>query len=138
MKINLNVYTRECKFNIKNLINILRVTRYNGLGEFCYSKSNYKWVGYYLIVKRCVFVCIRLARDGYLIYCYGDCNRRYEEALAAARAAQKVSQAHIGRKKSPSPSGDDMAKMIWLQMYNNKRFMNQIKKNVITKIDEEN
>lgn len=42
------------------------------------------------------------ARDGYLIYCYGDCNRKYEEALAALRSAR---------------TGDAM-KNIWLDVYN--------------------
>lgn len=42
------------------------------------------------------------ARDGHLIFCYGDCNRKFEEALAASREAR---------------TGDKM-KDIWLDIYN--------------------
>lgn len=49
-------------------------------------------------------VCVRegTARDGYIIYCYGDCNRKFEEAL---RAQQKTGD------------GDNLMKAIWLDMY---------------------
>lgn len=46
--------------------------------------------------------CAGLARDGYIIYCYGDCNRKFEEAL---RAQQKTGD------------GDNLMKAIWLDMY---------------------
>lgn len=31
--------------------------------------------------------CKKKARDGHLIFCYGDCNRKFEEALSASRAS---------------------------------------------------
>lgn len=42
------------------------------------------------------------ARDGHLIYCYGDCERKYQETLAAMR------ENHTG----------DVMKNIWLDDYN--------------------
>lgn len=44
-----------------------------------------------------------VARDGYIIYCYGDCNRKFEEALQAQRK---------------TGDGDDLMKAIWLDIYN--------------------
>ncbi|KAM8720581.1 hypothetical protein ACLKA7_006596 [Drosophila subpalustris] len=44
----------------------------------------------------------RPPRDGYIIYCYGDCNRKFEEALLA-------------QKKTGD--GDNLMKAIWLDMY---------------------
>nr|XP_043068923.1 uncharacterized protein LOC108131847 isoform X5 [Drosophila bipectinata] len=44
----------------------------------------------------------RPPRDGYIIYCYGDCNRKYEEALIAQRK---------------TGDGDHLMKAIWLDMY---------------------
>lgn len=44
----------------------------------------------------------QIARDGHLIYCYGDCDRKYQEALDALREAR---------------TGDVM-KDIWLDVYN--------------------
>lgn len=43
-----------------------------------------------------------LARDGYIIYCYGDCNRKYEEAILA-------------QKKSGDR--DVLMEAIWLEVY---------------------
>lgn len=45
---------------------------------------------------------VNVARDGHLIFCYGDCNRKYDEALAASREAR---------------TGDVMKNM-WLDIYN--------------------
>lgn len=53
------------------------------------------------IISNLNFVCS--ARDGYIIYCYGDCNRKFEEALLAQRK---------------TGDGDDLMKAIWLDMYN--------------------
>ncbi|XP_070144209.1 uncharacterized protein [Drosophila kikkawai] len=44
----------------------------------------------------------RPPRDGYIIYCYGDCNRKFEEALMAQRK---------------TGDGDNLMKAIWLDMY---------------------
>lgn len=44
-----------------------------------------------------------VARDGHFIYCYGDCERKYEEALATWR------ESHTG----------DVMKHIWMDVYNN-------------------
>lgn len=43
-----------------------------------------------------------LARDGHLIYCYGDCERKYDEALSALR------ESHTG----------DVMKNMWLDAHN--------------------
>lgn len=58
---------------------------------WCIEISNLAWTAY----------C--LARDGYIIYCYGDCNRKFEEALQAQRK---------------TGDGDDLMKAIWLDIYN--------------------
>lgn len=42
------------------------------------------------------------ARDGYIIYCYGDCNRKFEEALLA---------------QQQTGDGDEIMKAIWLEIY---------------------
>lgn len=47
-------------------------------------------------------ILIPPARDGYFIFCYGDCNRKYEEALAARSAN----------------TGDSLMKKFWLELYN--------------------
>lgn len=48
------------------------------------------------------FTLTKPARDGYFIFCYGDCNRKYEEALAARSAN----------------TGDSLMKKFWLELYN--------------------
>lgn len=42
-----------------------------------------------------------IARNGHLIYCYGDCDRKYEEALATWR------ESHTG----------DVMKLIWMDAH---------------------
>uniref|UniRef100_T1G9Y1 Uncharacterized protein n=1 Tax=Megaselia scalaris TaxID=36166 RepID=T1G9Y1_MEGSC len=44
----------------------------------------------------------RPPRDGYIIYCYGDCNKKFEDAL--------IAQKQTG-------DGDDLMKAIWLDIY---------------------
>lgn len=47
------------------------------------------------------------ARDGYFIFCYGDCNRKFEEALSASRSADD------------DDTGDNiLMKKFWLEIYN--------------------
>lgn len=60
-----------------------------------------------------------LARDGHLIFCYGDCERKYQEAMDALREAR---------------TGDVM-KDIWLDVYNTQT--NQISTKS-TKLNERN
>lgn len=50
-----------------------------------------------------ILLRVFLARDGYIIYCYGDCNRKFEEALLAQKQ---------------TGDGDDLMKAIWLDIYN--------------------
>lgn len=45
---------------------------------------------------------LNLAREGHLIYCYGDCERKYQEALDTLR------EAHTG----------DVLKDMWLDVSN--------------------
>lgn len=45
----------------------------------------------------------KIARDGHLIYCFGDCNRRFEKV-----------------ESSNSGSGDGLVKEMWLEIYNRK------------------
>ncbi|XP_055370770.1 uncharacterized protein LOC129605192 isoform X2 [Condylostylus longicornis] len=40
----------------------------------------------------------RPPRDGYIIYCYGDCNRRYEEALRAQKKAASMEESQYEAK----------------------------------------
>lgn len=51
-----------------------------------------------------------IARDGYFIYCYGDCNRKYEQALAASRSA--------GDEDAESSGENVLMKQFWLELYN--------------------
>lgn len=53
----------------------------------------------------------QLARDGHLIYCYGDCERKYEEAMAVMR---------------DNRTGDVM-KNIWMDVYNKQLNKNSTK-----------
>lgn len=73
------------------------------------SLSIYLYIYISLSTIQCIWACIGCvrvregtARDGYIIYCYGDCNRKFEEAL---RAQQKTGD------------GDNLMKAIWLDMY---------------------
>lgn len=52
-----------------------------------------------------------VARDGHLIYCYGDCERKYQEALESLREER---------------TGDVM-KDIWLDVYNTQSHTNSTK-----------
>lgn len=59
---------------------------------------------------------LKLARDGHLIYCYGDCERKYEEAMAALRENR---------------TGDVM-KNIWMDVYNKQMKKNPTKRPLIS------
>lgn len=61
---------------------------------------------------------IHVARDGHLIYCYGDCERKYQEALDSLRESR---------------TGDVM-KDIWLDVYNTQSHKISTKKS--TKLNE--
>lgn len=50
----------------------------------------------------CLSFTVFIARDGYIIYCYGDCNKKFEDAL--------IAQKQTG-------DGDDLMKAIWLDIY---------------------
>lgn len=83
---------------IKLFRNIFHLFFY--LYQFIYLSLQYNVFGRALGV--CVLLREGTARDGYIIYCYGDCNRKFEEAL---RAQQKTGD------------GDNLMKAIWLDMY---------------------
>lgn len=55
----------------------------------------------------------QIARDGHLIYCYGDCERKYDEEMASLRENRT----------------GDMMKNIWMDVYNKQLKKNPTKQN---------
>lgn len=72
-----------------------------------------------------------VARDGHLIFCYGDCNRKFEQALSASRASiSDLKMKRHGNDCNGTNGGDgdntgqdqhqhnELMKKFWLEIYN--------------------
>lgn len=63
------------------------------------------------------------ARDGHLIFCYGDCNRKFEEGLSASRASISGLRMRRHGDDCDDDTGQDqqhneLMKKFWLEIYN--------------------
>lgn len=60
------------------------------------------------------------ARDGHLIFCYGDCNRKFEEALSASRQSLHTINNNTSSTGQDESGGQPNAlmKKFWLEIYN--------------------